>query len=174
MKQKQLNIADRMKVILDPGKDRIKARLFVTREDGITIYDSIQDATTTSVSALVSGVWQASEALMGLVHKNQDAMDFRLGFDTSSQGIYLFPFTLFEKRYFLGAIYHDCLNPGQLKRQVAMIKEELERALQGENETHANQPPKLPAKPKQNTREGYLFQEITDEEIDRLFSPGGF
>jgi len=161
---KQMNVTERIKHVLEPKKAGIKARLFVTREDGITIFDTVQNQTTTSVSALVSGVWQASEALMGLAHPNQDVMEFRLGFDTSSQGIYLFPFSLTGKRYFLGAIYHDCVNPGQLKRQVAMIKEEMERLfvdLPVENK-----------KVKTNTREGFLFTEITDEEIDRLFSAG--
>ncbi len=163
---KSMNVADRMKLILEPKRGGINARLFVTREDGITIYDSVQDQTTTSVSALVSGVWQASEALMGLAHPNQDVMDFRLGFDTSSQGIYLMPFSLNTKRYFLGAIYHECVNPGQLKRQVVMIKEEMDRLF-------ANEPVAPKTKIKTMSREGFLFQEITDEEIDRLFSAGG-
>lgn len=161
---KQMNVTERIKHVLEPKKAGIKARLFVTREDGITIYDTVQNQTTTSVSALVSGVWQASEALMGLAHPKQDVMEFRLGFDTSSQGIYLFPFSLTGKRYFLGAIYHDCVNPGQLKRQVAMIKEEMDRLfleLPVENK-----------KVKTSGREGFLFNEITDEEIDRLFSAG--
>lgn len=163
---KQLNVMERMKLVLEPKKAGINARLFVTREDGITIYDSVQNQTTTSVSALVSGVWQASEALMGLAHPSQNIMEFRLAFDTSSQGIYLFPFTLSGKRYFLGAIYQDCLNPGLLKRQMAMIKEEMDRLFQDEQvdvvKNHSSK-----------SREGFLFQEITDEEIDRLFSAGG-
>lgn len=163
---KQLNVPERMRLILEPKMAGINARLFVTREDGITIFDSVQNQTTTSVSALVSGVWQASEALMGLAHPNQDVMEFRLGFDTSSQGIYLFPFTLTGKRYFLGAIYNDCLNPGQLKRQVALIKEEMDRLFLSE----------VVAQPKRirtSDREGFLFTDISDEEIDRLFSVGG-
>jgi hypothetical protein len=161
---KQLNVTERIKHVLVPKKDGIKARLFVTREDGITIYDSIQDQTTTSVSALVSGVWQASEALMNLAHPGQNVMEFRLGFDTSSQGIYLFPFNLSGKKYFLGSIYSDCVNPGQLKRQVALIRDEMDhlfRDLPVEN-----------IKVKTIGREGFLFQEITDQEIDRLFSAG--
>ncbi len=163
---KSMNVAEKMKLILEPKRAGINARLFVTREDGITIYDSVQNQTTTSVSALVSGVWQASEALMGLAHPNQDVMDFRLGFDTSSQGIYLMPFSLNTKRYFLGAIYHECVNPGQLKRQVVMIKEEMDRLF-------ASEPVAQKPKNKTMSREGFLFQEITDEEIDRLFSAGG-
>lgn len=163
---KQLNVTEKMKLILEPKTAGIKARLFVTREDGITIYDSVQDQTTSSVSALVSGVWQASEALMGLAHPSRDIMDFRLAFDTSSQGIYLFPFSYAGKRYFMGAIYQDCLNPGMLKRQVAMIKEEMERLFE-------DVPVKKIETKKSMGREGFLFNEISDEEIDRLFSAGG-
>ena len=163
---KSLNVAEKIKGVLDARKVKIKARLFVTREDGITVYDSVQDKTTTSVAALVSGVWQASEALMGMVQQGQDAMEFRLGFDSSSQGIYLFPFSLSGKRYFLGAIYSDCLNPGQLKRQVALVKEEFDR-------TFGDEPVPQKVASKAPRREGFLFQDISDDEIDRLFSVGG-
>lgn len=161
---KSMTITERVKTVLAPKSIEIKARLFVTREDGITIYDSVQDKTTTSVAALVSGVWQASEALMSLVTGENEAMEFRLGFDTSSQGIYLFPFSLEGKRYFLGAIYSDCLNPGLLKRQVGLIKEEMEITLQ------KTMTPKTAISSK---RQGYLFQDITDLEMDRLFALGG-
>ncbi len=161
---KAMNVTERIKHVLEPKKAGIKARLFVTREDGITIFDTVQNQTTTSVSALVSGVWQASEALMGLAHPNQDVMEFRFGFDTSSQGIFLFPFSLMGKRYFLGAIYNDCVNPGQLKRQVAQIREEMDRLFQEIPVENKNV--------KTNIREGFLFSEITDEEIDRLFAAG--
>ncbi|HXH76653.1 MAG TPA: hypothetical protein VNJ08_16910 [Bacteriovoracaceae bacterium] len=163
--KKQIPVNERIKMVLEPKRSSIKARLFVTREDGITIYDSIQDNTTTSVAALVSGLWQASEALMGLVHEGREVMEFRLGFDTSSQGIYLFPFSLTNKRYYLGAIYHDCVNPGQLKRQIAMIKEEMDRLFLSE-------PAPAPLPPVRG-RDGFLFQDISDAEIDRLFSLGG-
>jgi len=164
---KQISMTDQIKKILDPRKSRIDARLFVTREDGITVYDTIQDNTTTSVAALVSGVWQASEALMGLVRKDNEVPHFRLGFDTSSQGIYLFPVSLGGKRYFLGAIYADCLNPGQLKRQVALLKNEMDRAFS------LSEPP-VQKMTTSRQKEGFLFQDISDEEIDRLFSVGGF
>lgn len=159
----QLNVIEKMKITLDAKKAGVKARLFVTREDGITIYDSVQDKTTTSVSALVSGVWQASEALMGLVHPTQNVLEFRFAFDTSSRGVFLFPITAQGKKYFLGAIYNDYVNPGQLKHQVSMIKEELELTL-----------PKEASKEQvSSTRAGYLFSDISDAEIDRLFSLGG-
>lgn len=159
---KRSNVTEKIKTVLDPKKDSIKARLFVTREDGITIYDSVQNKTTTSVAALVSGVWQASEALMSIVNSSEDIMNFRFGFDTSSQGIFLLPFTFEGNRYFLGAIYKDLLNPGQLKRQVSLIKEEMDILFEDQQG--------FSARPE---RKGFLFQDITDEEMDRLFSLGG-
>lgn len=162
---KPVNVAERMSSILDPKKGGINARLFVTRDDGITIYDTVQNRTTTSVAALVSGVWQASEALIGLTRPDQNVMEFRLGFDTSSQGIYLMPFFVMGKKYFFGAIYHDCINPGQLKRQIVLIKEEMDRIFEND--------PVQDKQIKMKSREEFLFQEITDEEIDRLFSVDG-
>ncbi len=162
---KPMNVSEKIKQILDPKLPLIRARLFVAREDGITVYDSVQNKTTTSVSALVSGVWQASEALMGLVNPNQDPLEFRLGFDTSSQGIYLFPITISGKRYFLGAIYKDCVNPGQLKRQVGSVKDELNRSFPSG--------PAAAASEGASVREGFLFKDITDDEMDRLFALGG-
>lgn len=168
---KGMNVSEKIKNVLGPYSGQIKARLFVTREDGITVFDTVQDKTTTSVAALVSGVWQASEALMSMVHHNDDIMNFRLGFDTSSKGIYLFPFALDGKRYFLGAIYTDCLNPGQLKRQVAQVKEEFHRTFGEATAVETKVASKKEVKT--NKREGFLFQDISDDEIDNLFSVGG-
>jgi hypothetical protein len=162
---KKLPVTEQLKLVLEPKKAGISARLFVTREDGITVYDSIQDGTTSSVAALVSGVWQASEALIGMVSRNSDPMEFRFGFDTSSQGVYLFPFSLSGKRYFLGAIYRDCLNPALLKRQVCLIKDEMDRLF---SEVMTEKPLAF-----KQPREGFLFQNISDEEIDKLFAVNG-
>lgn len=161
---KAMSISEKIKLILAPKTKGVKARLFVTREDGIAIYDSVQDHTSTSVSALVSGVWQASEALIGIAQPKHDMMEFRLGFDTSSQGIYLFPLNLSGKKYFLGAIYQDCVNPGFLKRQIALIKEEVDKHFQLNTSTEIKKTTSV------QNREGFLFKDISDEEIDRLFS----
>jgi hypothetical protein len=163
-----LNIAEKVKQLLEPKQVSINARLFVTRDDGITIYDSVQNQTTTSVAALVSGVWQASEALMGLVNKDSDVLEFRMGFDTASQGIFLVPLQISGKRYFLGAIYTGQMNPGQLKRRVAMLKEEFALAFA----TSVMVKPRM-LRASREAREGFLFKDISDEEIDRLFAPGG-
>jgi len=161
---KSMTVIEKVKSFLETKVQALEARIIVTREDGITIFDSTQNQTTTSVAALVSGVWQASEALMSLVHPVENVLEFRLGFDTSSQGIYLFSFNLNEKRYFLGAVYNDCLNPAYLKRQIVVMKDEMEKYFAS-----------FPVQQKviNTSREGYLFKDITDAEIDRLFALGG-
>jgi hypothetical protein len=162
----KMNLSEQVKVMLQPKASRLGARLFMTRDDGITIFDSIQNDTTTSVAALVSGVWQASEALMGLVKAESDVISFRLGFDTSSEGIFLVPLNIEGKRYFLGAIYTNKVTPGVLKRQVAMIKNEFDQTFEQHKAVK-----KITRR--ESEREGFLFQDISDAEIDRLFSLGG-
>ena len=97
---------------------------------------------------------------MGLVSKTEDIFEYRLGFDTSSQGIYLFAFQIEGKSYCCGAIYKDCVNPGLLKRQIMMLRSELEEMKISEDETTAK-------------RSEFLFKDITDEEMDGLFTIGG-
>jgi hypothetical protein len=46
---KAVTVTEKVKLILEPKLSGINARLFVTRDDGITIYDSVQNNTTTSV-----------------------------------------------------------------------------------------------------------------------------
>jgi len=160
-------INERIRIFLEPKQKMIKARLFVTRDDGITVYDSVQNHTTSSVAALVSGVWQASEALVGLVQHKSNEAGFRLSFDTSSQGIYLFPMVISKKKYFLGAIYKDCVNPGQLKRKISLIKDELELLLKSSDDADSR------LEIFKESKSDYLFKDISDAEMDSLFSLGG-
>ena len=156
-----------IKDILSQKAHEIQARIFLTREDGIMVHDSQTDHTSQSVCALVSGVWQASEALMGLTGPEQDIMEFRFSFDTSSQGVYLFPLRIQGKKYFIGAIYNNCLNPGWLKRQITILKNKINEVDLADEFNS-----KITATI-QNDRQGYLFNNISDDEMDRLFSIGG-
>ncbi len=160
-----MSLSEQVKHILEPKRSGIKARLFVSRDDGISVFDFENDSTRAQVSALVSGMWQASEALVKLIDDSQDSFDFRLGFDTSSSGVFLLPFSSGGKKYFLGALYSESLNPGVLKHQLGQVREELSTLLQRSG-------PKRD-EVSMEERNGYLFTDITDEEIDRLFGVHG-
>lgn len=163
MSAKQLT--ERIRQVLEAKRPGIAARLFVCREDGISVYDFVADSTRAQVSALVSGMWQASEALVKLIDASEEAFEFRLAFDTSSSGVYLLPFSADGKKYFLGALYSGSLNPGALKHKLNQVRGELETFL-------ALSAPKRDEVPEAE-RSGYLFTDITDEEIDRLFGVHG-
>ncbi len=85
----------------------------------------------------------------------------RLVFDSTDRGVLIFPIHAAGLSFHLAAIYQDCINPALLKRQV--------HALGGKLASHIQtlpRPTRVSAAPK---REGYLFSDISDAEIDRLF-----
>jgi hypothetical protein len=158
---------DVIRPLIQKKESVLRARLFFVRHDGISIYDSAQDSSTQAVGALSGGLWQAAEALMKMIDASSGPMEFRLGFDTSSQGVMIVPVQFQGGLYFLGAIYHESLNPALLKRQVIQLQDEITKKLLT-IKTIKRAAPKITA-----ARAGYLFDHITDEEMDRLFSLGG-
>lgn len=142
---------------------------FLIRQDGVVLYHNNNlgnSLSKSSIGALLGGVWQASKALSDFIPQKENDEGFRLSFDTSSQGIYILPIKIFEEELFLGLIYFNEVNPGLIKskiREMAIafteyMKYELKNNL---NKSH-----------KENSEPEFLFQDITDAEIDRLFSFG--
>ncbi len=137
--------------------------IFVCRNDGILLYSNekkISQNDQKSMGALVSGVWQAAEALSTFLpnYKNEDV--YRLGFDTSSQGIYVLPLNIKQSTYYLGVIFYDEVNPGMIKSQIRNFGQKFINYI--ENKTYHNN----------EVKEDFLFKDITDHEIDQLFSFG--
>lgn len=136
-------------------------KLVVIRQDGITLYSNLEDSLeASSIGALVSGVWQAAQALSEITHHRKDYVEFRLGFDTSSEGLYVLPLSIKENTYYLGGIYTNQNNPAKLKQSLRLLKNNLEQHLEDSliDET---------------VREGFLFDNISDDEMNKLFSFDG-
>ncbi len=139
--------------------------IFVTRKDGILLYSNIKDGSEQAVSALVSGLWQAAKSITDFLPRENGAGPYRLSFDTSSKGLYIFPLLLHQEEYFLAVTYAEQLNPGQLKQKIKHTALQLSEFIikKGQHLT----------KEKTAKREGYLFSQISDEEMDHLFSFAG-
>lgn len=138
---------------------RIADKMAVVRPDGIVLYSNSNGfEESSSIGALVGGLWQAAHALNSIVSKQSDIMEFRLSFDTSNEGIYILPLTINNKEFYICAIYSEVNNPALLKRNLRNLKEILSRYLleYAEHSTHST--------------EEFLFTNITDEEMDNLFS----
>lgn len=133
--------------------------LFLFRQDGILLYKNNQASLDEEViGALLSGIWQASLAvksvLPSLEIKSTD--EFRLSFDTSSEGIYLFPTNILRKDCFWALIYSDETNPGQKKLKLRQLAKGIENFLEN-------------GEKKNITNTSGPFSELTDEEIDFAF-----
>lgn len=140
--------------------DLTRVSLFICRHDGVMLHAFSQQGSQvlSSIGALLAGVWQAAQALSQFIPNRRNELDFRLGFDSSAEGVYLLPMQVAEHRLYLGAIYHGMINPGLLKNQLRQLGEGLSRTLE-----HS-----LPQE--QALTNQYLFDKISNEEIDQLFS----
>lgn len=144
---------------------------FLIRHDGVVLYHNNNLANSlskSSIGALLGGVWQAARALASFIPKEEAKEGYRLSFDTASQGVYIVPITVGDEELYLGLIYHDEVNPGFIKNKIremaasfsefleAELKESLKRK-QSQSKTPTN-------------KSEFLFGDITDSEMDRLFA----
>lgn len=145
---------------------KISAHLSLIRNDGIVIYSNEDDALiSNSMGALASGLWQAASSMINYVGDNDDS-EYRLSFDTSSSGVYVLPIELNNTRCYLVSVYQDALNPAKLKQQLKNLMFLLEMYIRDETISVSKDSHKIG---NSENREGYLFKDITDEEIDKLF-----
>ena len=130
----------------------------VLREDGIALYSSFKDQKESAkVGALAVGVWQAATTLGAEKGSGQ----YRLSFETSSSGFFILPLRTNRESFILCMQYEDELNPAKTKQQVKKIAILLQKYL-NEKKSGNNSESK-------NARAGYLFSDITDDEMDGLF-----
>ncbi len=138
--------------------------VFVCREDGHLLYNRDymnMGISYSSVGALLGGVWQAATTLASFIPNSETDGIYRLSFDTSSEGIYILPFELVGEHYSLGLLYRDEMNPGFIKSRLRDLLMKMTIEIE---------------KTKFKTvslREGYLFDNITDEEMDNVFRVNG-
>lgn len=161
-----MNLSSAIKLFFHENDfQKLSDRISIIRYDGITIYSNVKnDFESASASALVSGLWQAAKSLNSMVQSQNEFIDFKLSFDSSENGLFILPFLLNKQEYYLCTIYKDVVNPGKLKRDMRLIKENLEVYLEDFAFNGAEQ--------ERAGKESFLFKDITDEEIDRLFDYG--
>lgn len=139
--------------------NKIVENLTVVRADGITIYSNNPKGNDSySVGALVGGLWQAAEALTSFTKKVNDVFEFRLSFDTTDSGIYVIPLKINNGTYMVSALYTEVLNPAHLKQKLRNLCNSLELFL---NDSISIQ---------EQQRSDYLFNDISDKEMDNLFN----
>ena len=141
---------------------------FLIRYDGVVLYHNNNlgnSLSKSSIGALLGGVWQAARALADFIPKEKSEEGYRLSFDTSSQGLYIVPITVGEEELYLGLIYHDEVNPGFIKNKIREVAASFSEFLEQElKESFGKNTSRTPG------NNNFLFGDITDSEMDRLFA----
>ncbi|MGZ3787472.1 MAG: hypothetical protein ACXVLQ_03055 [Bacteriovorax sp.] len=141
---------------------------FLIRHDGVVLYHNgnlADSLSKSSIGALLGGVWQAANALAGFIPKEAAKEGYRLSFDTSAQGVYIVPIAVGSEEFYLGLIYHDEVNPGFIKNKIREMATSFSEYLGREIKSSGTN--KLT---KANGKNDFLFGDITDSEMDRLFA----
>jgi hypothetical protein len=144
---------------------------FLIRHDGVVLYhnNNLGDSLSkSSIGALLGGVWQAANALASFIPKEESKEGYRLSFDTSAQGVYIVPISVGDEELYLGLIYHDEVNPGFIKNKIREMASSFSEFLEAELKESITR--KQSQKKTHTTKSEFLFGDITDSEMDRLFA----
>lgn len=139
---------------------------FLVRADGVVLYHNenlVKGINKASIGALLGGVWQASKALSDFIPQKNESDVFRLSFDTSSQGVYIIPISVFQEEFYLGLIYHGEVNPGFLKNKIR------ELAYAFSEYMHRELKQSVKNSSIERSKSEFLFNDISDAEMDRIF-----
>ncbi len=154
------------------------ASFFVCRQDGVLLHaqrskaHAMSSSDEQSVGVLMGGVWQAACALMNLLPQKSRDDFFRLSFDTTDKGVYLLPVTIGGRDFYLGTVFANETNPGQMKAKVRNLVVRLEESCSNSLVV----PPPMPrasGQGRSDKNSELLFKDLSDDEVDRLFSAAG-
>lgn len=162
---KDYNLPELFRQFFYQDQTLVDFHFFISRQDGILVYENSSRELATPAGVLTCGLWQAAEALSKLFSLNGNE-EFRLSFDSTDQGIYVLKFFLNENEFYLAILFQHEMNPGFLKAKTRQMLVKLENFLNKQNV--ANNRDIL-----FDVRKSYLFSEITDREMDALFSATG-
>jgi len=142
--------------------------LFLCRQDGVPIYHNKglgHNVSEASIGALLGGIWQAAKALASFIPSHEQTDVYRLSFDTSSKGIYIVPTIVDGQDYYLGLIYFEEVNPGFVKSRLRDLSYRFVDYMESRIQKV------IPIEKTSN--EGFLFDDISDDEMDQLFTISG-
>lgn len=114
-----------------------------------------------SLGALMVGMWQASEAVAEMIGTGENN-DTGLSYQNSESGFFLLQPTEINPEVFWSFIFEKQLNPGKIKNYSKHLRRHFDEMKILEESSRGSQ-----------TEEGFLFENVTAEEVDNLFSFAG-
>ena len=136
--------------------------VLLTRNDGVILWaNKSGDRKNHTLGALITGAWTATRALTEEI--GAENINNTLTFGGSSDGIHVLPITLSGKRFAFSVLYKKVNNPAKLKLKFRLLKQIIEDEYDEKSKLS-----ELVDDGKEKTKA--LFNNITDEEIDNLFT----
>lgn len=152
--------------------DQPATGLFLCRQDGqllgfeLNSFKHLMPKDEYSIGALLAGLWQASESLLSFLPKKTVRPEsFRLSFDTTDTGLFIYPIRVENRPYYLGILFSEAINPALLKNKGRQLAQRMEAKLILEEKI-----PKADTLISAKNYDEMLFENITDDEINNIFS----
>lgn len=126
----------------------------LVRGDGVLIEGCEFSSGNHHIGALVGGIYQASSELAKSLGQSDDSI---ISYGNSKEGFYISQLIINQQNYYLYTSYHELLNPAKLKWNFKkLINEVSSYYSKGDDVNH-----------------DYLFRDISDEEINKMFAQAG-
>ena len=136
--------------------------LIITRSDGVILWSRLEDKSQSqSLGALISGIWSSTSSLADMI--DTEASNNTLTFGSARSGLVIVPIILGGKKFALSAVYKDVFNPAKLKLKFRLLT----KLIESDYEEKVSFLDNVDAGKKKTKN---LFNNITDEEIDNLFT----
>lgn len=112
-----------------------------------------------SLGALLAGVWQASEALKDFMSKDDCKEDLKLNFQNAHSGYLVLSPSLKNPKIIFAFVFEEQTNPGKIKHLAGKVRDHFDEIEILNQES--------------GKEEELLFKDITEDEVDTLFSFAG-
>lgn len=133
------------------------AEVFLTDMDGYLLYTS-KDQVDKSLIALIAGVYQGARKLYGIMAQGQDIPALSLG--EGAENLFVTQVTIKGRELLLSSALKGIAYPARYKMYLKHLADELVENYPIEDSVQL---------PEKNEEGGFLFSDISDEEVDNLF-----
>ena len=133
------------------------AEVYLTDMDGYLLYTS-KDQVDKSLIALIAGVYQGSRKLFGIMANGQDIPSLSLG--EGHDNLFVTQLNIKGRELLLSSVLKEIAYPARYKLYLKHLADNLVENYPEDESTQ------LPEKTEDG---GFLFSDISDDEVDRLF-----
>lgn len=158
-----MNLNGKLGIIFESHGEKLgNHKLVVSRHDGTVVFTNKSSHDTEAVMA--SSLWQSALELKKLSKIQGNHQNFQIDFHNSDSGIIMKSFSVNGSEFNLTMTYEEVLNPGKLKKEFNDFYKELKIQIFTLNKMDFDK------ENNNNSQGSFLFDKLTDSEIDDAFA----